>query len=77
MKQKEITALVGLTNINDEEFDIFAATGISAENLTIINNMLTIMRSFQLMNKRKGLKVKLRQQIDEYLTFITQEEQQQ
>ncbi|MDR0692563.1 MAG: hypothetical protein LBF69_05955 [Prevotellaceae bacterium] len=76
MKKKEITALLGLTNINDAEFNVFAATGISAENLTIINNMLTIMRSFHLMNKRKGLKVKLKQQIEEYLTFITEEEKQ-
>jgi hypothetical protein len=74
MIQKEITALLGLTNINDEEFNVFAATGISAENLTIIDNMLTIMRSSQLMNKRKGLKVKLKQQIEEYLTFITEQQ---
>jgi hypothetical protein len=38
--------------------------------------MLTVMRSFQLMNKRRGVKVKLKQQLDEYLTFITEEKEQ-
>ncbi|MDR0677693.1 MAG: hypothetical protein LBF57_03410 [Holosporaceae bacterium] len=67
-----MTVILGLTNINDEEFDVFASAGVSSENLILIDNMLSIMRSHQLMNKRKGLKVKLKQQIEEYITFITE-----
>jgi hypothetical protein len=72
MKTREMTVILGLTNINDEEFDVFASAGVSSENLILIDNMLSIMRSHQLMNKRKGLKVKLKQQIEEYITFITE-----
>jgi hypothetical protein len=70
-KAKEITGILGLTNINDEEFDVFAAIGTSAEDLIMIDNMMSIMRTYQLMNKRKGVKVKLKQLLDEYLNNIT------
>ncbi|MDR2291877.1 MAG: hypothetical protein LBE11_00180 [Prevotellaceae bacterium] len=70
MKTKEITEILGLTNINDEEFNVFAAIGTPAEDLVIIDNMLSLMRTYQLMNKRKGVKIKLKQMLGEYINNI-------
>ena len=72
MRRKEITGMLGLTNINDQEFDVFAKIGTEAEDLVLIDNLLTIMRSFNLMNKRKGMKVKLRTMIEEYMNHVTE-----
>ena len=63
----EVTRQLGLTNISDEEFDVFAQIKCGAGNLMAIDHMLTIIKSYNLMNRRRGQKIKLQKLIEEYI----------